>query len=75
MVGGAAGWFVADALGVTIVGALLSGLLAVALSLAMMVTFSRRTLIDALGMMRTVFRSAFGRGRAFVRRGPARAHA
>jgi hypothetical protein len=40
----------------------------------MMIAFSRRTLIDALAMMRTVSRSAFGRGRAFVRR-PARAHA
>jgi O-antigen/teichoic acid export membrane protein len=75
MVGATAGWFAAGALGVTIAGALLSGLLAVALSLTMMVVFSRKTLVDALAMMRTVFRSAFGRGRAFVRRAPARAHA
>jgi hypothetical protein len=63
------------ALGVTVIGAALSGLLAVALTLTMMVAFARRTLIDALAMMRTVGRSAFGRGRAFVRREPARAQA
>jgi lipopolysaccharide exporter len=75
IVGGAAGWFVAVELGVNAMGAALSGLLAVALCLTMMVVFARRTLIDALAMMRTVSRSAFGRGRAFVRGGHARAHA
>jgi O-antigen/teichoic acid export membrane protein len=73
--GAAAGWFVADALGVTVVGAGVSALLAVALCLTTMVAFSRKTLVDALSMMRTVSRSALGRGRAFVRREPARAHA
>jgi O-antigen/teichoic acid export membrane protein len=69
MVGATAGWFVADAFGVDAMGAVLSALLAVVLSLGIMVVFARRTLMEAVAMTRTVFRSAFGRGRGLVRRG------
>jgi O-antigen/teichoic acid export membrane protein len=69
--GATAGWFVADALGVNVVGAALSGLVGVTLGLLMMVVVARATLMDALAMSRTIFRSAFGSGRGLVRRQPA----
>jgi O-antigen/teichoic acid export membrane protein len=70
-VGAAAGWFAADALGVNVVGALLSATLAVVVALVVIAVFARRTLIDALAMTRTISRSALGRRGGLVRRQPA----
>jgi O-antigen/teichoic acid export membrane protein len=67
-VGGAAGWIVADSLGVTVPSALLAVLLACALWTLLMLLFSRDTLRDGVAMGRTVLGSAFGRARARRRR-------
>jgi hypothetical protein len=70
-IGAAAGWLVAGGLGVNALGVVLSGLLAAVLCLMMMLAVARRTLMEALAMTRTVVGSAWGRGRARVRREPA----
>jgi polysaccharide transporter, PST family len=70
-IGAAAGWLVAGGVGVNALGVVLSGLLAAVLCLMMMLAVARRTLMEALAMTRTVLSSAWGRGRALVRREPA----
>jgi O-antigen/teichoic acid export membrane protein len=69
-VGGAAGWIVADSLGVTVPSALLALLLACGLWTLLMLLLSRDTLRDGVTMGRTVLGSAFGRARARRRRTP-----
>jgi peptidoglycan biosynthesis protein MviN/MurJ (putative lipid II flippase) len=69
-VGAAAGWIVAESLGVTVPSALLALLLACGLWTLLMLLLSRDTLRDGVAMGRTVLGSAFGRARARRRRTP-----
>jgi O-antigen/teichoic acid export membrane protein len=68
--GGAAGWIVADSVGVTVPSVLLALAAAGALWTLLMLLFARRTLHDGLAMVRTVLGSAFARARSARRRTP-----
>jgi polysaccharide transporter, PST family len=70
IVGGAFGWVVADALGVTVISALLAVLSSGALWLLAMLLLAGGTLRDGVAMARTILGSAFGRARALRRRTP-----
>jgi O-antigen/teichoic acid export membrane protein len=66
--GAAAGWIVADSLGVTVLSAALAVPVAIGLWLLAMLLLARGNLRDGIAMARTVLGSAFGRARS-VRRG------
>jgi O-antigen/teichoic acid export membrane protein len=69
--GGLGGWLVAEALGVTVVGALLAALSALGIWLLVMVLLARGPLKDGVAMGRNIFGSAFGRARVVLRKAPA----
>jgi O-antigen/teichoic acid export membrane protein len=65
------GWLVADALGVTVLGAVASALSASGLYILVMLLLARTTLMDAMAMGRNVSGSAVRRARVTRRRAPA----